>query len=329
MTMITRRRTTRIAASLAGLAIAGLAAGASLAAEEKSVAITQIVEHPALDATRQGVQDALKAAGWEVGKNLTWDYQNAQGNVATAAQIARKFVGEQPDAIVAIATPSAQAVAAATRDIPVVFSAVTDPVGAKLVSSMEKPGGNVTGVSDLSPMDEHLKLITRITPNVKRLGVIYNPGEANAVALVDLVEKTAGQFGMTVEKAASPKSSDVLTAARSLVGKVDAIYVPTDNTVVSAIESVVKVGQDADIPVYAGDTNSVGRGAIAAVGFNYYDVGVQTGEMVAKILAGAKPGDIPASTVSKLELYLNPGSAKEMGVTIPEAVIADAKEVVK
>ncbi|MEN2978638.1 ABC transporter substrate-binding protein [Tistrella bauzanensis] len=332
MTSLTRLRSlrgTRVAASLAALAIAGLAAGSGVAAETKSVAITQIVEHPALDATRQGVQDALKAAGWEVGKNLEWDYQNAQGNVATAGQIARKFVGDGPDAIVAIATPSAQAVAAATRDIPLVFSAVTDPVGAKLISNMEKPGGNVTGVSDLSPMGKHLELITRITPNAKRLGVIYNPGEANAVALVDLIEKTAGDYGMTVSKAAATKSSDVLTAARSLVGKVDVIYVPTDNTVVSAIESVVKVGQDADIPVYAGDTNSVGRGAIAAVGFNYYDVGYQTGEMVARILGGANPGDIPASTVEKLELYLNPGSAKEMGVTIPEAVIADAKEVVK
>ena len=153
-------------------------------AQQKSVAITAIVEHPALDAVRDGVKDALAAAGYKEGENLTFVYKSAQGNAATAAQIARQFAGEGPTVIVPISTPSAQAVAAATRDIPIVFSAVSDPVGAQLVKSMDKPGGNITGLSDMSPVAEHVALIKEILPNVKKLGFLYNSGEANSVSLL-------------------------------------------------------------------------------------------------------------------------------------------------
>jgi putative ABC transport system substrate-binding protein len=310
-------------AALAALALVLIAPAD--AAETKKVAITQIVEHPALDACRKGVEEELKAQGIEV----TWSYESAQGNPGTAAQIARKFVGDAPDAIVAISTPSAQAVVAATRDIPVIFTAVTDPVGAKLIADPKKPGGNVTGMSDLSPLAKHLDLIARITPNAKRIGVIYNPGEANSVTLVGLVKEHAPAHGMTIVEAAAPRSNDVLAAARSLVGKVDAIYVPTDNTVVSALEGVIKTGIESKIPVYAGDTDSVPRGAIAALGFNYYDVGRQTGAIVARVLKGEKPGDIAVQGVEKTELAVNPKSAEAMGVTIPADVIAEAKTVVE
>jgi putative ABC transport system substrate-binding protein len=310
-------------AALAALALVLIAPAD--AAETKKVAITQTVEHPALDACRKGVEEELKAQGIEV----TWSYESAQGNPGTAAQIARKFVGDAPDAIVAISTPSAQAVVAATRDIPVIFTAVTDPVGAKLIADPKKPGGNVTGMSDLSPLAKHLDLIARITPNAKRIGVIYNPGEANSVTLVGLVKEHAPAHGMTIVEAAAPRSNDVLAAARSLVGKVDAIYVPTDNTVVSALEGVIKTGIESKIPVYAGDTDSVPRGAIAALGFNYYDVGRQTGAIVARVLKGEKPGDIAVQGVEKTELAVNPKSAEAMGVTIPADVIAEAKTVVE
>jgi putative ABC transport system substrate-binding protein len=310
-------------AALAALALVLIAPAD--AAETKKVAITQIVEHPALDACRKRVEEELKAQGIEV----TWSYESAQGNPGTAAQIARKFVGDAPDAIVAISTPSAQAVVAATRDIPVIFTAVTDPVGAKLIADPKKPGGNVTGMSDLSPLAKHLDLIARITPNAKRIGVIYNPGEANSVTLVGLVKEHAPAHGMTIVEAAAPRSNDVLAAARSLVGKVDAIYVPTDNTVVSALEGVIKTGIESKIPVYAGDTDSVPRGAIAALGFNYYDVGRQTGAIVARVLKGEKPGDIAVQGVEKTELAVNPKSAEAMGVTIPADVIAEAKTVVE
>lgn len=315
-----------------GLAAAVAAFGLSVSAAhaaDKHVAITQIVEHPALDAAAKGVKDELAAAGFVEGKNLKWSFESAQGQPAVAAQIAKKFVGDAPDVIVAIATPSAQAVAANTKSIPLVFSAVTDPVGAKLVPSMEKPGGNVTGVSDLSPIGAHMALIKRIMPGAKRLGIVYNPGEANSVTLADLVKAEGPKAGMAVTEAAANKSGEVLSASRSLVGKVDAFYIPTDNTVVSAFEAVVKVGRDAQIPVFAADTDSVKRGAVAAAGFNYYDVGRQTGAMVARILKGEKPGDIPAEGIAKTELYVNPSAAKAMGVVLPADVIADAKEVIK
>src|SRR5690606_11335442 len=198
------------------------------AAQTKSVAVTAIVEHPALDAVRDGVQQALQAAGYEAGKNLKWQYQSAQGNSGTAAQIARKFVGDRPDAIVAIATPSAQAVVAATKDVPVVYSAVTDPVAAQLVPGWGPSGTNVTGVSDLLALDRQLELIRRIVPNARRVGMVYNPGEANSVVVVRQLQELLGKAGMTLVEAAAPRTVDVGSAARSLIGKVDVIYTNTD-----------------------------------------------------------------------------------------------------
>ncbi|MCP4075625.1 MAG: ABC transporter substrate-binding protein [Gammaproteobacteria bacterium] len=296
---------------------------------DKSLAITQIVEHPALDAVRKGVKDELASAGYTAGENLKWTFESAQGNSATAAQIAKKFAGKSPDVIVAIATPSAQTVAAAARNSNIVFSAVTDPLGAKLVKNMDKPGGNITGVSDLTPIDKHMALVKRVVPSAKTVGVIYNPGEANSMTLIELVKKYAPQQGMKVVEAGATKSSEVLSAARSLVGKADVIYVPTDNTVVSAFSAVVKVGMAAKLPVVAGDTDSVKQGAIAALGFNYYDVGRQTGKIVLDVLNGTKPGDIAVQGVDKMELFVNPASAKKMGVTLDESLIAEAKEVIK
>lgn len=306
-----------------------LTATPAVQAQDASVAVTAIVEHPALDAARDGVRDELEAAGFEEGKNLTFTYESAQGNPATAAQIARKLVGDKPDVIVPISTPSAQAVVAATKDIPVVFTAVTDPLGAKLVSDMKTPGGNVTGMTDLSPIGKHLDLIKEITPQAKTMGVPFNPGEANAVTLLRLIKEQAPARGLKVVEAPAPKSADVLAAAQSLVGKVDVIYVPTDNTIVTALEAVIKVGVDNKIPVYAGDTDSVPRGAIAALGFNYYDVGRQTGKMVLRVLKGEKPGDIAVQGVETTQLFVNPGMAEKMGVKIPAAVIDRAKTVVK
>lgn len=299
------------------------------AQEQLHLAITQIVEHPALDAVRQGVQDELATLGFTVGDNLKWTYESAQGSPATAAQIAKKFAGEQPDVIVAIATPSAQAAAASARGIPLVFTAVTDPVGAKLVKALDKPGRFITGMTDMSPIDSHLELVKQVAPQAKRLGTIYNPGEANSVTLVEHVNRFAPGHDLSVVEAAATKSADVLAAARSLVGKVDAIYLPTDNTVISALEAVLKVAEQADIPVITADTESVSRGAIAAQGFNYYEVGRQTGAIVARILGGEKPSDIPVQGVERLELFVNPGAAERMGVELDEALVASAKQVVK
>lgn len=313
----------RLILSAFGLAAALGLMPAALAEEPPAVAVTAIVEHPALDATRDGIQAALADHGLVAGENLDWTFESAQGDTGTAAQIARQFVGEQPDVIVAIATPSAQAAAAAARGtLPVVFSAVTDPVAARLVDDPARPGGNITGVTDMLPLDRHLDLIRTVLPEARVLGVPYNPGEANAVALVEALKAQAPEQGFEVVTAAAPSSNDVLSAARALAGQeVDALYVTTDNTIVSALEAVVKVGQEAGIPVFAGDTASVPRGAVAAVGFDYHDIGRQTGEIVWQILQGTAPGDIPVQGVEKTDLVVNPKAAEAMGVTLPAALM--------
>jgi putative ABC transport system substrate-binding protein len=311
---------------LTALALAGIG---SAAAEPKTVAITAIVEHPALDAVRDGIKKGLADAGYAEGTDVTFTYETAQGNPATAAQIARQFVGDAPAAIVAISTPSAQAAVAATKDIPVIFSAVTDPVAAQLVASIDQPGGNVTGVSDMAPIGDHVALIREITPDVKRLGVLYNPGEANSVSSVDALKTAASAAGIEVIEAPANKSADVQAAARSLIGKVDAIYVPTDNTIVSAFESAVGVANEAKLPLYAGDTDSVARGALAAVGFNYFDVGVQTAALVDQVLKGQNPGTIPVVFASGTDLQVNKKTADAIGVTLPQAVLDRASKVVE
>lgn len=310
---------------------ASLLAAASLvqAEETRVVAITQIVEHPALDAAHEGIKDELAERGYLVGQNLRLMHESAQGNSAIASQIARKFVGESPDVIVAIATPSAQTVAAAARNVPVVFSAVTDPVAAKLVQSWEAPGGNITGVSDMLPIEQHIDMLQRIMPDAKRIGTVYNPGEANAAALIELLEERLAARDMQLVKGAATRTSEVLGAARSLVGKVDAIYLTTDNTVISAAEAVISVGERSKIPVFAADTATVERGAVAALGFNYYNHGRQTGAMVVRILEGAGTANMPVETMDELDLFVNPEAAERMGITLSEDLIQDAKEVVK
>ncbi len=317
--------TTLTAASALALATALVPAHA----QQKSVAVTAIVEHPALDAVRDGVQAALKEAGFESGKNLKWQYQSAQGNTGTAAQIARKFIGDKPDAIVAIATPSAQAVIAATKSVPVVFSAVTDPVAAQLVKSWNASGNNVTGVSDLLALDQQMALLRQVVPNAKRVGMVYNPGEANSMVVVKQMRALLPTLGLSLVEAAAPRTVDVGSAARSLVGKVDVIYTNTDNNVVSAYEALVKVGQEAKIPLIASDTDSVKRGAIAAYGINYRELGEQTGRIVVRILKGEKPGDIKPETSSKTELFVNPGAAEKQGVKLSQALIQSAAQVIK
>ncbi len=313
------------------LAAFTLAATTSITAvaATKSVAITAIVEHPALDAVRDGVLEALHEAGYIQGKNLKWQYQSAQGNTATAGQIARKFIGDKPDVLVAIATPSAQSAVAGTKRVPIVFSAVTDPVEAQLVSSWEASGTNVTGVSDLLELDKQVELILKLVPHAKKIGMVYNPGEANSVVVVEAFKKILPKYGMQLVEAAAPRSIDVGSAARSLVGKVDVIYTNTDNNVVSAYEALVKVGNDRKIPLIASDTDSVKRGAIAALGMDYRDLGRQTGRMVVRILEGEKPGDIKTETSSNLQLFLNETAAKKQGIILSEELLKTASEVIR
>ncbi|ENM5773597.1 ABC transporter substrate-binding protein [Vibrio mimicus] len=306
------------------LAGAALLSSQSIMAKTAKVAVSQIVEHPALDATRQGLLDGLKAKGYEEGKNLEFDYKTAQGNPAIAVQIARQFVGENPDVLVGIATPTAQALVSATKTIPIVFTAVTDPVGAKLVKQLEQPGKNVTGLSDLSPIEQHVELIKEILPNVKSIGVVYNPGEANAVSLMELLKLSAAKHGIKLVEATALKSADVQSATQAIAEKSDVIYALIDNTVASAIEGMIVAANQAKTPVFGAATSYVDRGAIASLGFDYYQIGVQTADYVAAILEGKDPGTLDVQVAKGSDLVINKTAADKLGISIPDAVLARA-----
>lgn len=303
--------------------------GNTLASDVKHVAITAIVEHPALDAVRKGALAALQKAGYEQGKNLKVDFQSAQGNTATAAQISRKFVGDKPDVILAIGTPSAQSVVAATRNIPIVFSAISDPVAAKLVKDWGASGTNVTGASDVLPIQPQIDLIKQLIPHLKKIGYVYSTGEINSVVVLKQLQQAGKNNGFDVLEAPAPRTTDIGIAARSLKDKVDVIYTSTDNNVVSAYESLYKAALDSGIPLVASDTSTVARGAIAALSNNYYILGEETGKMMARILDGEKAGDMPIKSMEKLDLHLNLKSAKAFGITIPSNLVESAKEVIQ
>lgn len=323
--MFTLSKTLR--AVTGALALAAVCAAPALAAD-KTVMATSIVEHPALDAVRDGTRDELKAEGFDAGKNFKWEFQSAQGNAGTAGQIAKKFVGENPDVIVAIGTPSAQPLVASTKTIPIVYSAIADPIAAQLVKDWGPSGTNVTGLSHMLDPVKQVEIIKKVVPNAKRVGIVYNPGESNSVSALNAIKVVLEKQGMTLVEAASPRSVDVAPAAKSLIGKVDLIYTTTDNVVVSTFESLAKVCNDAKIPLIASDTGSVKRGAVAALGVNFYDLGRQTGKIVVRILKGEKPGDIPSSTSKNLELYVNTAAAQKQGVTLSPEFIKSANKVI-
>jgi putative tryptophan/tyrosine transport system substrate-binding protein len=314
--------------SLATAATIGLASSLAVAQDVKMVALTFIVDHPAINAARDGIVDALGEAGYFDGKTMKLIVQSAQGSMPTQLQIAKQFAGAKPDLMIAISTPSAQALQSAAGTTPVVFSAVTDPVGAKLVASMERPGANITGTSDMQPLGPTLQLIKSLVPSARRIGIVYNAGEANSVSQVQALKREAGAVALEIVESTASQSAMVGDAARSLVGRVDAILLPTDSTVVSAVESVVAVGDRAKLPVFASDTDSVTRGAIAALGFNYYELGKISGKMAAEVLRGSSPSNMAVGSLKKQDLYLNMKSAAAMGLKVPQDLVASAAKVI-
>jgi putative ABC transport system substrate-binding protein len=298
--------------------------------EVKTIGISQIVTHPALDATREGIIQGLADKGYVDGENIKIDYQNSEGDMSLVASIAQQFVTDKVDIIISIATPNSQAAinAAKGTDIPVVFTAVTDPVGSEMVSNWEShPDENVTGVSDMIVVSDDVDLIVDVIPGIKKLGTLYNAGESNSVFLVQKLNEACDAKGIGVVEKTVSTSADVLSAAQSLVGQVDAIWVGTDNTVVTAFEALVGVCEDNDIPLFAADEDSIVRGGIAAYSFDYYDIGYQTGEMVAKILDGTPASEIPVEKGKVISLSVNTAAAERMGVTLPQAVVDKAAKV--
>lgn len=296
--------------------------------QEFRVGITQIIDHPALDAARQGFIDALADEGFIEGENITFDIKSAQGDMPTASTIAEGFVADQVDLILAIATPTAQAAAKATGEIPILITAVTAPVEAGLVDSLESPGGNVTGTHDMNPIGDQLALLLEIVPDAKTVGVIFNSAEDNSLVQVEILEELAPGLGLTIKKAPVTGTGEVATAAESLVGDIDAYYIPTDNTVVAAIASVVLVAEEHMIPIIAGEENTVAGGALATVGINYYNLGYQTGLMAAKILRGeAVPATMPVEAQTDYEYVVNLTAAENMGVELPQALLDRARKI--
>lgn len=308
------------------LATAMAFSGLCFAAQTATVSVNQFVEHPSLNESLRGFQDQLKEEGLDINYNV----HNAQANMPTVLQIVNQIIGEKPDLVLAIATPSAQATAQKIKDRPVLFTAVTDPVAAGLVQSMDSPGGNVTGTTDMNPIKQQLALIREIHPNAKNLGVVYNAGEANSVVQVDILKKEGAGSGFTIVEATTVNSAGIYQAAKSLVGRVDAIYLPTDNTVISNMEAIIKVCVENKIPLYPGEADSVRRGGVASMAIDYYQLGRQTGIMAANILRGeAKPADLPVEALKQTSLVINLNSADQMGVTLPQAVIDRAEEIIK
>ena len=296
--------------------------------QEISVGIAQFVEHPSLDAARKGFVAELESGGYKEGENLTLDVQNASGDQATATNIAANFASADNDLILGIATPTAMSLAQAVTDKPVLFTAVTDPVDAGLVDSMDAPGANITGTTDMNPVADQIKLVKQLEPGAKSVGIIYSSGETNSQIQVDEAKKAAEAEGLKVVEKTVTTTAEVAQAAESF--DTDAIYVPTDNKVVAGLEAVISAAEAKKIPLIAGEGDSVERGALATQGLSYKDLGKQTGEMAVKILKdGAKPGEMAVESQKETKLIVNAKAAKAMGVEIPQSLRDKADQVIE
>jgi putative ABC transport system substrate-binding protein len=315
--------------------LACLVVAPTSAAEPKKfrIGVTKIVSHAALDADEKGFEAGLASAGFKEGVNVTFDRQNAEGDMGKAQAIAQQFVDQKVDLIHSIATPTTQAVAKLAKNIPVVFSSITDPVSAGIVPKDSAPGKktgtNMTGVSDQWPVALQMQTYTKMVPTAKRWGTIYNPAESNSILHIKGMQEAAQKLGITLVEVTISHSREVAQAAASLVGKVDAIVITSDNTTVSELEAIVKVCNDKKIPLFAGDVDSVARGAVAAYGLDYYLVGYSAGKKAALILKGGKPGDVPWGPVEKFSLVVNEKAAALQGVKLSPELLKMADKVIK
>lgn len=289
-----------------------------------TIGIVQIVEHPSLNTIRESIVKELESLGYKDGENIRIDYQNAQNDMINLSAICQKFVNNGYSMIIAIATPSAQQALNETKDIPIIFSACTDPLGTGLVTNLDKPGGNITGTSDAVSAEMIMELAKDITPDIKTVGALYNISETNSVSVIDDLKEYAQNNGLKVAEATVVTSADVQQAVNSLVGKVDAIFSPIDNTVASAMSVVAKAAIEAKIPVYVGADSMVKDGGLATYGINYEILGKETAQMAAEVIKGKNPGDIPVKMMTEMDIYVNLDTAEKLGVTIPAEVLDKA-----
>jgi putative ABC transport system substrate-binding protein len=306
-----------------------------LAQEKKmlTIGVTKIVSHAALDADEKGFAAGLASAGFKEGVQVTYDRQNAQGDMARAEAIAQKFIEQKVDLIHSIATPTTQAVFKHVKNIPVVFSSISDPVSAGIVPKGSMPGSktgtNLTGVSDQWPVALQMQTYAKMVPSAKRWGTIFNPTESNSVIHISMMRESAKKLGLTLVEANVSNSKEVAQAAASLAGRVDAIAITSDNTAVAGFEAIVKVCNEKKIPLFAGDVDSVARGAVAAYGLDYYLVGYSAGKKAGLILKGVKPGDVPWGPVEKFSLVINEKAAAAQGLTLAPEFLKKADKIIK
>ena len=294
----------------------------------KTVSVSQIIQHPALDTTYKGLIEGLKRRGYIQGKNLNLNYEQAQGNLAIASQISQKFASQNPDVLVGVATGSAQSLVNASQGIiPVVFSSVTDPIGANLVKNLDGNPFPVTGVSNLTSMKEQLQFMKNVLPKLKRLGLIYNPSEFNSTQLAKTIKDIAPEAGITVEESPANKTIEVPTATRFLMGKVDAILITNDNTALSAFDAVTQISLQQKVPVFTSDVDIVSQGALAALGPDQFEIGCQTGGLVADILEGKDARKIPVGFPKSTSIYLNQSVASSLGLSFDAELIKQADKI--
>ncbi len=321
-----------LAAGLAGLMACGFVAGCgsdskgNVASGKMKVGIVQIVQHPALDDSNKGFVDALKQRG--LLDKVEIDQQNAQGDQSNLQTIANRFVSGKYNLIAAISTPAAQSMANATKDIPIVCTAIADFENAKLMASEAKPDGNVTGTHDRGPLDKQVALIREIQPDIKTIGILYNSSEINSVIQAERLRKECEPFGISVKELTVNSVNDVQQVAEAFVGEVDAIFIPTDNVVASSIPNLMSIAHKGKIPVYGAEVGHVKGGAFASESISFYDIGVGAGNMAADILEGKKKvKDIPVVGADKSKLYINREEMNFLGISIPQSVLDRAEMI--
>ena len=301
------------------------------AKNEKKVAkvgVLQFVSHPSLDLIYKGIQDGLAEEGYK-DDQLKIDFMNSEGDQSKVATMSKQLVANGNDLVVGIATPAAQGLASATKDLPVIMAAITDPIGANLVKDLKQPGGNITGVSDHNPAQQQVELIKALTPNVKTIGALYSSSEDNSKTQVEEFKAYAEKAGLTVETFAVPSTNEIASTVNVMTSKVDAIWVPIDNTIASAFSTVVSSNQSAKKPIYPSATAMVEAGGLASVVVDQHDLGVATGKMIAQVLKGAKPADTPVNVFSTGKSVINKKLAQELGITIPDSVLKEAGQVIE
>ncbi|MBR5128460.1 MAG: ABC transporter substrate-binding protein [Firmicutes bacterium] len=293
------------------------------------VGIIQLMEHPSLDTIRVSIIEGLEEEGYVDGENIAIDYQNGQNDMSTMKNIAQKFVGDEVDVIVAIATPAAQAALSETTEIPIIFAAITDPVDAELVDSLEAPGGNVTGTSDEVSAEQIMGLANEVTPGFKTIGALYNIGEDNSVSVVAGLKDYAAKNGYKVVESTVTNTSEVQQAAQYLADKVDVVFSPIDNTVASSMAVVTEVFNNADIPYYVSADSMVADGGLATYGIDYTVLGNETATMIADVLGGADTSTMAVKKMSDMSIYVNTDTADKIGVEIPKSVLDKATDLAK